>query len=242
MRRFFCAQRITGDQARLEGAEAMHLARVLRLGPGEHVVLFDGYGDEFLARVQRVTRSAVDLDLLERRSVSRELPWAVHAGVALPKGERQRWLVEKAVELGVTRLVLIASQRAVVEPLPQVEQRLRRYVIEASKQCGRNRLMQIESVSDLGAFCQQAPVTDRRWIAHPSPEAAPMAALVTQATTPVPAASQDTWFAVGPEGGWTPQEFEAACQLGWKPVYLGPRILRVETAVCALAVLASLGS
>ena len=116
----------------------------MRATPGTQVTLFDGSGDEFAAAVDRVGRSEVELAILSRESINRELPFALTLGVALPKGDRQKWLVEKAVELGVARIVPLRTQRSVAQPVEQALVRLRRAVIEASKQCGRNRLLQID--------------------------------------------------------------------------------------------------
>src|ERR1700732_1182187 len=93
--RFFHASPIDRDSVSLDGAEAHHLIHVLRAKPGLEVTLFDGSGAEFLARVERIERSAVRLAILERQEVDRELPVRISLGVATPKGDRQRWLIEK---------------------------------------------------------------------------------------------------------------------------------------------------
>src|SRR5437764_411934 len=100
--RFFTPN-LTDDKAILDGPEAHHLAHVARAKPDSEVVLFDGAGCEATARVDRVSRSHVELTVLSRRRTSRERAAQITLAVALPKGERQRWLVEKAVELGVRR-------------------------------------------------------------------------------------------------------------------------------------------
>ncbi len=143
--RYFVDKTISGGRVALNGPEAHHLIHVMRAAPGLNVVLFDGSGAEFPAVVQRVGRSDVELAVLSRELVDRELPFDLTLATALPKGDRQKWLVEKAVELGVTRLVPLRTQRAVAQPVEQALARLRRAVIEASKQCGRNRLMPIDA-------------------------------------------------------------------------------------------------
>jgi len=95
-RRFFADEPIIGDTAQLTGAEAEHAVKVLRAKVGDLVTLFDGGGAEFPARITAMGRSGVALAVLARREVSRELATEVTLGVALPKGDRQRWLVEKA--------------------------------------------------------------------------------------------------------------------------------------------------
>ncbi len=229
-RRFFCGT-IQGDEAELEGVEAHHLLHVLRAREGDEVVLFDGSGREFQARIQRVRKQAVTFQILGGQVVDRELPLAVHAGVALPKGERQRWLVEKAVELGVTSLTPLETRRGVAVPADSALERLRRYVIEASKQSGRNRLLEIRRPLGVADFCRRAPATAARWFADPSGSC-----LVVEELGQL-RHLHECWLAVGPEGGWTAEESAAAVQQDWRLLGLGPRILRVDTALCAVAAL-----
>src|SRR5205823_14535109 len=99
-----------------------------------------------------------ELSIIERREVSRELSFSLTLAVALPKGERQKWLIEKATELGVTRIVPLVTERGVAQPVESALDRLRRGVIEASKQCGRNRLMEIaQSKTASVLFHETAP-------------------------------------------------------------------------------------
>jgi 16S rRNA (uracil1498-N3)-methyltransferase len=173
--RYFVESAITADRVLLTGPEAHHLARVMRATPGSEVVLFDGSGAEFSARITNVGRSTVELQIVQRRQVDRELPIAIHLGVALPKGDRQRWLIEKSVELGVRRLVPLTTVRGVAQPVQQALVRLRRSVVEASKQCGRNRLMEIVEPCSFGEFLVSAPRAATRLVAHPHDSAKPLA-------------------------------------------------------------------
>lgn len=228
--RYFSEAAVTGDRATLVDSEAQHLARVMRARVGDRVVLFDGSGAEFQAQVERIAKSAVDLRILERREVDRELPFSLTLAVALPKGDRQRWLVEKAVELGVTRLVPLATTRGVADGRAAVE-RLRRAVIEASKQCGRNRLMEIAESRPWSDYVGNAASDGAsRLFAHPTGAAAE-----DSADTTTPRQHGGVVIAVGPEGGWTDDEVALAREVNWNFVDLGPRILRVETAAVALA-------
>ena len=141
--RFFVDAAITTERATLRGAEAHHLLHVMRAKTGDEVQLFDGSGSQFTARVEQLSRSQVELVVLIGEAVDRESTVALTLAVALPKGDRQRWLVEKAVELGVTRIVPLSTKRSVAEISAATLDRLRRIVVEASKQCGRNRLLEI---------------------------------------------------------------------------------------------------
>jgi len=226
-KRFFVDEPIIKDTALLTGAEAEHVVKVLRGKVGDLVTLFDGGGAEFPARITAIGRSSVALAVLARHDVSRELKTEVTLGVALPKGDRQRWLVEKAVELGVSCLVPLITERGVAEPNEAALGRLRRYVIEAAKQCGRNRLLQIASPQPFPEFGRQASPSALRLLAHPGPDAVPIAELA------LPGPPGAVCCAVGPEGGFTDEELAAADL--WRRVSLGPRTLRVETAAVTLA-------
>lgn len=234
--RYFVESPVFDNRSVLTAAEAHHLAHVMRAKPGDEVVVFDGSGAEFTARIERVGRSEIDLAIVERIEVDREAPLAVTLGVALPKGDRQRWLVEKVVELGVARLVPLETSRGVAQPIEKTVERLRRTVIEASKQCGRNRLMEIVEAQDWAAFLQAAPLEACRLVAHPGGES--IRAVARPGTTN---ASRDVWLAIGPEGGFSDEEASQAESAGWRLVDLGPRILRIETAAAYLAAWCQLG-
>src|SRR5205823_5880899 len=127
-------------------------------------------------------------------------------------------------ELGVTRLVPLRTQRSVVHPKEM--HRLERAVVEASKQCGRNLLMAVGPLTEWADYCRGADLPAVRWVAHPGAE-----------TIAKGEHRGDVAVAVGPEGGFTDEEIESARAAGWRVVGLGPRVLRVETAAVALAVL-----
>ena len=226
--RYFAETPISEDRALLCGPEAHHLIHVMRARPGTRVVVFDGSGAEFAAEVQRVERTEVELAVLSREEVDRELPLELTLGVALPKGDRQKWLVEKAVELGVGRIVPLKTIRSVAQPVQQALSRLRRTVIEASKQCGRNRLLEIAEPQVWADFVAATARAPCRLLAHPHGprmDSGPIAA----ADLPGPA-----FLAVGPEGGFTDEEVSLATAAGWRPIDLGPRTLSVETAAILL--------
>jgi len=232
--RFFSTAPLTGDYAFLDGAEAHHLTHVLRAKPGAEVVLFDGSGMEATARIESVSRSRVELAVVSRQNISRERPVDITVTAALPKGDRQRWLVEKLVEFGVRRLVPLTTRRSVAEATPGALDRLRRAVIEACKQSGRNRLMEIAPPVEWASYAAMQPFETAaavRWLAHPGGE--PLIPLARQMAT-APQTSQAFHLAVGPEGGFIADEVAAGRGAGWRVVDLGPSILRVETAALFL--------
>jgi len=223
--RFFLSMPPRDGRAVLVGDEARHLARVMRCTVGDEVVVFDGSGTSWRARVASIGRDEVMLDMGEAVTASRLTRVPLTLAVALPKGERQKWLVEKLTELGVERLVPLATTRGVAEATPAAVERLSRGVIEACKQCGRDGLMQIggpkgvaEVVGDAGSGAVLL-VADR--------DGAPLQEIATAGNLVV--------ALVGPEGGFTTEELATIEAAGGRRVSLGPHVLRVETAAIALA-------
>lgn len=233
--RFFSQNRIVDPAFELTGDEAHHLEKVMRIPVGAEVVAFDGAGAEFRSRVVAFRKGVVRLEVVERVEADRESALRLHVGVALPKGDRQKVLIEKLVELGVAKLTPIVVARGVALPVDSALARLERGVVEASKQCRRNRLMQIEPPSRWADFVRAAGEEGSpalRLIAHPYSTRPDSLSL---RRWPKPAAGETVVAAIGPEGGFTEEEVDLAVQSGWKGVSLGPRILRVETAAAALA-------
>ncbi len=231
--RFFVENIGDADRLVIDGDEAHHLIRVLRVQTGESVVLFDGCGGEYDAEIEQIGKSSLSVAIRQHRLVERELPRPISLAVSLPKGDRQKVLIEKLVELGTTHLVPLETERSVAQPTPQAVKRLRRIVIAASKQCGRNRLM---SIGEPCTFAELlAPSQDSvamPWIVCDPSGHRPLPQLVV--------ASPGYAIAIGPEGGFTAKELQAATAAGLNVANLGPRILRVETAaVYAAAVLAA---
>lgn len=206
--------------------QAHHLIHVMRAQVGDEVLLFDGGGVEFTAVIVAVDRRTVRLEIGERRDIDREARCKVTLGVALPKGDRQRFLCEKLVELGVARLVPLITARGVAQPSESSLRRLEKSVIEASKQCGRNRLMTVAPPQKLAEFFDSAPESSGRFVAHPSGVGE-----VFQATS-----AEQAFAAIGPEGGFTEDEVTAALAARWQVASLGARILRIETAALVVAV------
>lgn len=232
--RFYSANPIRDTDFELSGDEAHHLEKVMRTPPGAIVVVFDGSGCEFRAEVLSYRKGTAALRTLERREISREGAVSLHLGVALPKGDRQKVLIEKLVELGTTRLTPLISRRGVAQPTDGALARLERSVTEACKQCRRNLRMEIAAPQTWERFAAET-AADLRLLAHVAP---PDGALPSP--LPAPIAGTSLVAAVGPEGGWTDEEVAVAVAAGWRIVTLGPRILRVETAAVALAAWAAL--
>jgi 16S rRNA (uracil1498-N3)-methyltransferase len=221
--RYFSESPLDGERAVLAGSEAHHLLHVMRAKVGTELILFDGNGGEWWAEITKLGRVDVEFALKKHRNIERELPREVTLAIALPKGDRQRWLVEKAVELGVTRLVPITTARSTASAA-EPPAKLARYVVEASKQCGRNRLLEIakpQPWAEIVSGCDGA----NRFLAHPGGKA--LNQLERNSDAP-------TTLAVGPEGGFTEEEIALGKEHGWQVAGLGERILRIETAALVL--------
>ena len=216
----------------VEGAEAHHLAGVRRLHPGDAVCLFNGDGHEYPAEVVACGRKRVELDVLRVETPERELPFQLEVAAPVPKGDRGQFLIEKLTELGATAFIPLRTARSVVHPAGL--ERMRRHVIEASKQCGRNVLMQIRPVALWEDYCGNKELPAIRIFA----DASASGRLADLKLEP----GQALAFAVGPEGGFTEDESGLAQRHGWRLVALGQRILRIETAAVALAAWAALAS
>ncbi|MGE0080481.1 MAG: 16S rRNA (uracil(1498)-N(3))-methyltransferase [Thiohalomonadaceae bacterium] len=230
--RIYCPQPLrAGERATLVDEAANHVARVLRLREGAPLVLFDGTGGEFEASVAAVARREVVVAVHGHRARECESPLAITLVQAVSRGERMDYTIQKAVELGVTRIVPVLSTRSVVsldeERRGRRMEHWRKIIIGACEQCGRNRLPELLDVRPLDAWLRHAPdglglVLDHR----------------AEHTLGELAASQAVTLLIGPEGGLAAEEVAAARAAGYRGLRLGPRVLRTETAaVTALSVL-----
>jgi len=227
--RFYCPDPPVDGLVLLEGDEARHLSRVRRVGPGEVVELFDGRGAGFRAEVVALGRDRVDLKVIGPATSSPPPALVLTLATAVPKGDRFDWLVDKATELGVARLVPIVTERSAVDPRSSKMDRLRRAVVESAKQCHRDRLMELDEPTPWAPFSRSI-VAGHRLIADPGGR--PLARVAGSIRRGDSAA-----LAIGPEGGFSPGEVEAAGRGGWELASLGSTVLRVETAGLAASAL-----
>lgn len=223
--RFFLEIPPAAGRAVLTGDEARHLARVLRAEVGDEVTLFDGSGRSWAARVTALGRDTVALETGEPR-VQPAGGRLLTVAVALPKGERQKWLVEKLTELGVARLVPLVTERGVAEATAAAVARLERGVIEASKQCGRDTLMEIGEPASVAEVVAGRAADAIGLVADPRGQPLDPAGWPTHT---------EVIGLVGPEGGFSAAELSVAEAAGWPRAMLGPSVLRIETAAVALA-------
>jgi 16S rRNA (uracil1498-N3)-methyltransferase len=216
-----------GSLIELPAPAAQHLAKVLRARSGDEIVLFTGDGREFTAAVDSIRGSRVAAAVGEARTVDRESPLAVTLVQCVARADRMDVIVQKATELGVTRIVPVLSRRSVVR-LDEAQavskaEHWRGIAVAACEQCGRNRLPVIESPRQLIRHLGDEPPGGTRLIMEPG---AGTSAAATEIGTAVE-------LAIGPEGGFDPEELEAFRLSGFTSVALGPRVLRTETAAIA---------
>ncbi|WP_313034394.1 16S rRNA (uracil(1498)-N(3))-methyltransferase [Massilia alkalitolerans] len=229
MPRFYCpAPLVTGATVDLPETVAHHL-HVLRMQPGDALTLFDGSGGQYAATLADIGKRRASALLGAHDPLDVELPYALTLAQGLPEGAKMDWIIEKAVELGVARIAPLAARRSVVRLSGERAEKRHLHwegvIVSASEQCGRNRLAQLAPVIDFG-----------RWIATPS--SAPRILLSPRATTSLAdwaraEGPQALTLMVGPEGGFTGEEEDAAIEAGAIALSVGPRVLRTETAALA---------
>lgn len=239
-RRFYAPpQAFASDtkSATLGADETRHLRDVLRLKSGDEVYIFDGGGREFRGQVQSITRESTKVSISEEVGPARpESPLHLTLAVALLKGEKFDLVVQKMTELGVARVIPIITARADVKIRNDDDAgrkliRWRRIILEASKQCGRARLMDIENPAAFDDLVER-PSDDELQLMFSERDGVSLAA-AGEANKK----SDRVTALIGSEGGWTNEEIDQARDVGWKIVTFGGRILRAETAVIAVAAL-----
>jgi 16S rRNA (uracil1498-N3)-methyltransferase len=229
-----------GSVVELPPDTASHLARVLRARAGDEVILFNGDGREFCGAIETVRGSRVTASVGEGRPVDRESPLGISLVQCVPRGDRMDFIVQKATELGVARIVPVLSQRSVVRlDKDQAESKAvhwRAVAVSACEQCGRNRLPAIEAAQPLLNYLGgSVPGTGPRLVFEPESESQPRSA-GRDAPHPADIGIGAVEIAIGPEGGFAGDELEAFRVAGFSKVGLGPRVLRTETAAIAAMV------
>jgi 16S rRNA (uracil1498-N3)-methyltransferase len=223
-----------GDELELDGERLRHARTVLRLRPGDEFAVTDGAGAEFRVAIERLGRTAGSARVLGRSSPQRESPLRTVLAQAVPRGDRFAFVLEKAVELGVSVVAPVLSGRTVPSGAGggQAGLRWRRILEGALAQSGRTRLPELREPVSWPQFVTDDDLPALRLLLWEKAQTGLQAVLQRQ---DAPAAAL---VAVGPEGGWSADEAQLALQAGFIAVRLGPRTLRTDTAgLAALAVL-----
>jgi 16S rRNA (uracil1498-N3)-methyltransferase len=229
MRRFYDDQPFSIAQPTELGEDASHhISRVLRMQPGDEIVVFNGRGGEWQARIDSIGKRHVCVVPLQHQPDDRTPSCKVHLALPLIKGDRMDYALQKATELGAASFQLLSTERTDVRldggRTGKRMQHWQQVVVSACEQCGLNRIPAVHAPIALSGYLQQ----DRDGsclIAHPGEAAIGMTTLQQAASI---------HLLTGPEGGFSPAEIELARAQGFQPFALGQRVLRAETAPTAL--------
>jgi 16S rRNA (uracil1498-N3)-methyltransferase len=221
-----------GESIALSASASQHVGVVLRMKTGDPLTLFCGDNREFSATILSVLKKQVLVQLHSVITVNRESPCALHLAQGIAKGDGMEWIVQKATELGVASIWPLLTQHGSVKHDParliKKHAQWQAIAISACEQSGRNTLPIIHEPCTLNHYLQQC-TTSNKWILDPQ---------ATCSWRNHVHASAELTLLVGPEGGFHPEEITQAAVAEFKPLTLGPRILRTETAaIAALSVL-----
>ena len=227
--RFFTDSAFVDDQITLADDQAHHLINVMRAKLGDEVVLFDGQGNEFQTQIIELAKKRLTLKRLATTQPQRKLRADITIAAALPKGDRQKFLIEKLVELGVAKFVPLSTPRSVAQVNPKVLGRIEKQIVEATKQCRRSYLMEISEAKTIAEVIEQYDAeTSSCYIAHPY-DAQPISDITIDE-------SKEIVWLIGPEGGFSDEEVNQAAVAGWTAIMFGEIILRIETAAMFAAI------
>ena len=234
MTRFFVeAQDLSGDTLHLTGENFQH-AKVLRLKPGERMLVCDGQGEEALCAVRQVGAAELELEVLERRESETEAAVRVSVYMAFPKADKLEHVIQKATELGAYEIVAFPSARCVSRPdeksLRKKLERWQKIAASAAEQSGRGRIPEVVTLGSFKEALERAKQADKALLFYENEHA------VTLRMALESGAFQTVSLLTGPEGGLEEAEVDQARKAGLQVCTLGSRILRCETApLCALS-------
>jgi 16S rRNA (uracil1498-N3)-methyltransferase len=222
-----------GQRLAVEGSAGNHIVRVLRSRVGDELTIFNGRGGEYGASIEEIRRDTVQVSVRERRDEERESQFDLTLAQGMSRGERMDWVVQKATELGVTRIVPVFTERSVVHlderQAAKKVQHWRGIAVSACEQCGRNVVPQIAVPVTLYGLLEQPLGKGISLLLSPTAQ---------QRIVDIAGSPAGATVLIGPEGGLARMEHDAALRAGFTSVRMGPRVLRTETAaVCALALL-----
>lgn len=232
MHQFFVEpSQIQGNRIVITGGDVNHIKNVLRMKAGDEIAVYNGVDQkEYRCRIEAFDKEEVVCALCFIREDGVELPAQVTLFQGLPKADKMEWIVQKTVELGIHRIVPVATQRSVVRLDPKKAQAKRarwQAVAEAAAKQSRRRVVpQIGEVCTVGEALTQAASMDLKLIPYELAEGMEQ----TRQKIASAKAGQKIALFIGPEGGFAPEEVDAAAGAGFFPVTLGKRILRTETA------------
>jgi 16S rRNA (uracil1498-N3)-methyltransferase len=220
-----------GEEIELEPGPSRHIGSALRLQAGADITLFNGHGGEFQATIAAGDRKRARVLVNKHRKIERESPLSVHLGIAVSRGERMDWVIQKSTELGIAEISPLLSERTEVKLSgDRADKKIHHWqqiVISACEQCGRNTVPLIHPLAKLADWSQRVEA-HRKLVLHHR-EARSLSSIRRP---------DSLALLIGPEGGLSRPEIDSALQAGFAALSLGPRVLRTETApLAALAVI-----
>lgn len=233
--RIYTGQELRADSTfDLEPGPSQHLSRALRMQVGDSLILFDGRGGEYPATLSALGKKQVSVTTGAHNTREAESPLSVHLGIAISRGDRMDWVVQKATELGVTEITPLLTERTEVKLKgDRAEKKVnhwRQIAASACEQSGRNRVPRLAPLTPLPSWLSTTEA-ERRLVLHHR---------AINENHPGHAIPTSVALLIGPEGGLSDQEIQQAEAVGYRSLQLGPRILRTETApLAAIALLQS---
>ena len=217
---------VTGELIQLEEGASHHLSKVLRMQTGRELILFNGAGGEFVATITEVSKKYVSVLIAEHTSDNRESPLQLELAIGISRGERFEWVLQKATELGVTKITPLITERTEVKTGGDRQEKMldrwQHIIISACEQCQRNILPELSAPIAITDWLQNVD-SDLRFVLHHR----------DSKTLPAEQKPQSVTLLIGPEGGLSENEIAQAQTKNFNALTLGPRVLRTETAPVA---------
>ena len=217
---------LSGEMVELEESASHHLSKVLRMQPGRELILFNGAGGEFAATIHEVRKKHVSVQVAEHMSDDRESPLNLELAIGISRGERMDWVLQKATELGVTRITPLITERTEVkiggDRQDKKMQHWQQTIISACEQCQRNLLPTLAE-----------PIQISDWLTHVNSELRFVLHHRDSKQLPADKKPESVTLLIGPEGGLSEREIAHAIENEFSALTLGPRVLRTETAPVA---------
>ena len=237
MRRFFWQDRAgIGETGTIGGTDARHIRTVLRMKPGDTLVVLDGAGNDFEAEIMSISSDEVRVSPVKRIQHNTDSPVKITLAQAMLKGKKMDTLARQITELGITRWVPFFSGRSIPVPtkskLPARLERWRSIVMESLKQCQRSRLTEVDDIVSFDKVLELGSMSDVKLIFWEEETRT-----LHEVLDPVPDKCEKICVILGPEGGFSESEIEKAVSLGFQSVSLGPRVLKAETATISVCTL-----
>ncbi len=221
---FLPPEELTSDNISITGDDARHISLVLRAEPGDTITVLDGQGKKYTYSILTVHKKEITAKKVSEEQFLSESPISITLAQSLPKGDKMDMIVQKATELGVSRIIPLITERSQVRTTEKLP-RWRKIALSASKQSGRATICDISDTTDLKNFFSEIPDDAGRLIFYEMQENITLNKELNKLK-----GVKELVILIGPEGGFSMDEVMTASQNGFRSVSLGPRILRAETA------------